>query len=404
MTRQTGAVLTGWPQHRLVQAWSRLTAIVRNGTFVRTMTNPSTTGRATTKSNARALEMLLDPASLANIQALLVDWFEQEGRDLPWRRTRDPWRIMVAEVMLQQIQVARAIPFWERFLAAFPTPESLAAAPLSAAIRVWGDLGRYRRVADLHRTACLIVDDHKGRVPSDPAVLRALPGIGPYTAGAIACFAFERDVSFVDTNIRRVLHRLFVGVENPPGVAPPRMIVEVAAKVLPDGRAWAWNQALMDLGATVCTPRKPACDRCPVRVGCRARPAIASLLVTAHSRQRHATGTATPRYEGTNRYYRGRVLERLRAVPADDDERGLPLSELGAGIRADFSSSEHLPWIRGVVESLEKDGLAVAEERPTYDDDGRRPDDLVVKLPGRTVRPGDQIGPAPATEESGRNE
>ena len=124
----------------------------------------------------------------------LLSWFDENGRDLPWRRTRDPWRILVSEVMLQQIQVKRAIPFYERFLERFPTVEALAEAPLSDAIRVWGDLGRYRRVVSLHRTARIVVEEHSGRVPSDPEVLVTLPGVGPYTAGAVACFAYEKDV------------------------------------------------------------------------------------------------------------------------------------------------------------------------------------------------------------------
>jgi A/G-specific adenine glycosylase len=128
------------------------------------------------------------------VREALLSWFDENARDLPWRRTRDPWRILVSEVMLQQIQVKRAIPFYEHFLARFPTVEALAGAPLSDAIRVWGDLGRYRRVVNLHRTARILVDDHDGLIPSDPDALLKLPGIGPYTAGAVACFAYERDV------------------------------------------------------------------------------------------------------------------------------------------------------------------------------------------------------------------
>ena len=125
----------------------------------------------------------------------LLSWFAQNARDLPWRRTRDPWRVLVSEVMLQQIQVKRAVPFYERFLERFPTVEALADAPLADAIRVWEDLGRYRRVVYLHKTARILVDEHGGEVPSDPEELVKLPGIGPYTAGAVACFAYERDVS-----------------------------------------------------------------------------------------------------------------------------------------------------------------------------------------------------------------
>ncbi|HEV2093356.1 MAG TPA: hypothetical protein VGR18_09360 [Rubrobacter sp.] len=130
------------------------------------------------------------------VREALLSWFGENARDLPWRRTRDPWRVLVSEVMLQQIQVKRAIPFYERFLERFPTVEALAEAPLSDAIRVWGDLGRYRRVVSLHRTARILVEEHGGEVPSDPDALLKLPGIGPYTAGAVACFAYERDVPF----------------------------------------------------------------------------------------------------------------------------------------------------------------------------------------------------------------
>ncbi len=143
-----------------------------------------------------------DAAKAEAVRGALIPWFEENGRDLPWRRTRDPWRVLVSEVMLQQIQVKRAVPFYERFLARFPTVEALAEAPLADAIRVWGDLGRYRRVVNLHRTARLILEEHGGRVPSDPEALLKLPGVGPYTAGAVACFAFERDAPFLDTNVR----------------------------------------------------------------------------------------------------------------------------------------------------------------------------------------------------------
>src|SRR5919206_2420905 len=136
------------------------------------------------------------PARREQMQRSLISWFESNARDLPWRHTRDPWRVLVSEVMLQQIQVQRAVPFYERFLARFPTIQALADAPLAEAIRVWDDLGRYRRVVYLHKTARIVVDRHDGRIPSDPEELLKLPGIGPYTAGAVACFAYEKDVAF----------------------------------------------------------------------------------------------------------------------------------------------------------------------------------------------------------------
>ncbi len=190
------------------------------------------------------------------VREALLSWFEENGRDLPWRRTRDPWRILVSEVMLQQIQVKRAIPFYERFLARFPTIGALAEAPLSDAIRVWGDLGRYRRVVNLHRTARTVVEEHDGKIPSDPDVLVKLPGIGPYTAGAVACFAYERDVPFFDTNMHRVLHRVFFGPDVPAATAKPKEVMDLAAGLVPPGRGWAWNQAVMEFGALRCTARR----------------------------------------------------------------------------------------------------------------------------------------------------
>ena len=207
-------------------------------------------------------EPLLDPERVAAVQAALLDWFAAHGRDLLWRQTRDPWAILVSEVMLQQIQVARAVPFYLAFLERFPTIADLAAAPLAEAIRVWGDLGRYRRVVNLHRTARLVMERHDGRIPSHIAALKALPGIGPYTAGAVACFAFDQDASFADTNIRRVLHRLFVGPELPQPMATEAEIGRIAAAALPAGRGWGWNQGLMDFGATVCAARRPVDARC----------------------------------------------------------------------------------------------------------------------------------------------
>jgi A/G-specific adenine glycosylase len=336
---------------------------------------PAPANRSAT-DHARGIPDPLAPA----VHAALAAWFAEQGRDLPWRRTRDPWAILVAEVMLQQVQVARAIPFWEAFLVRFPTATALAEAPLADAIRVWGDLGRYRRVVNLHRTARLLVEQHGGAVPADPAILATLPGIGSYTAGAVACFAFERDEAFLDTNIRRVLHRLFVGPESGEGSARAKEVDAIARRVLPVGDGWVWNQALMDLGATVCTARKPACNRCPVAVMCRARAGIAAALQTKEA-ARKERGRPAYRYEGSDRFYRGRVLAELRALPPEPDA-AIPLAALGSGIRADFVDG-HLPWLRGVVASLERDGLVVAEDRPTWDAAGDPTQgEVVVRLPG----------------------
>ena len=318
---------------------------------------------------------------LVAIQETLIAWFGVNGRDLPWRQTRDPYRILVSEVMLQQIQVARAIPFYLTFLQRFPTIADLVAAPLAEVIRAWGDLGRYRRLVNLHRTARRIVEELGGVIPGDVETLRTLPGVGPYTAGAVACFAFEQDVGFLDTNSRRVIHRLFIGPDVPDASASDRELLELARRAVPAGQGWVWNQTLIEFGALHCTARRPACADCPVQEQCRAYPGILSSLV--EKRQR-SDGKRSPAYEGTSRYYRGRVLAVLRELPDDEPPAALELRALGNKLRPDFSDDE-LPWIYEVVQSLRKDGLAaVNEDRPAYDaGGGATPDsgDVRVSLP-----------------------
>lgn len=308
-----------------------------------------------------------DETKVEAVRSTLISWYEVNGRALPWRRTRDPWSILVSEVMLQQIQVKRAIPFYEAFLARFPTALALAEAPLSEAIKVWGDLGRYRRVVSLHKTARILVKEFDGEIPSDRKVLVGLPGIGSYTAGAVACFAFEEDAAFLDSNVRRVLHRLFFGAEVPEQFATERELQRLAETMVPRGRGWKWGQSSIEFGATQCTTRKPLCEVCPLSALCAAQPMIRGLLASLPRGEK-----ATYRYEGSNRYYRGRVLAALREAP----EEGVPLRELGEGLREGFAEQD-LPWLRHVVESLEKDGLVrvssamdwsqrVTEERARY--------------------------------------
>jgi A/G-specific adenine glycosylase len=322
-----------------------------------------------------------DEQLLADARASLLAWFAAEGRDLPWRRTRDPWAILVSEVMLQQIQVKRAIPFYESFLARFPTVDSLARAPLSEAILVWRDLGRYRRVVHLHRTARIVVDEHGGDIPSDPATLKTLPGIGPYTAGAVACFAYEQDVVFADTNARRVLHRVFLGPDVPEPVAPEDELLHLASLLLPPGGGWSWNQALIELGALVCSARAPRCGVCPLREHCASRPTILGLIAAERPSER-----PSPAYERSNRFLRGRILAALR----ESSPEGSSLRTL-AGLVPGPCARDRSARVREVVESLWKDGLvevvaraeSVAEGRASYGDD-ERPEadkDLHVTLP-----------------------
>lgn len=199
----------------------------------------------------------------------LLRWFRRHGRDLPWRRTRDPYRIVVSEFMLQQTQVSRVEAYYHRFLERYPSIDVLAAAPAAMVRESWEGLGYYRRAANLHRLAQAVVAEHAGVVPADPAVLLRLPGIGRYTAGAVACFAFERATPAVDTNVARVIRRAFH--PNIQGTPAARRIWETAGDLIPRrGRtAWAFNQGIMELGALVCTARMPRCGECPVRSCCR---------------------------------------------------------------------------------------------------------------------------------------
>lgn len=203
----------------------------------------------------------------------LLRWFRRSGRDLPWRRTRDPYRVLVSEVMLQQTQVARVTEYYGRFLARFPSLGALAGARPAEVREAWAGLGYYRRAANLHRLAQVVISDHAGAVPADPAVLRTLPGVGRYTAGAVASFAFERRVAAVDTNVGRVIRRAFAGrrVRRPGRQSEERRVWEIAEQLVPraGSAAWTFNQAMIELGALICTARVARCEICPVRAVCR---------------------------------------------------------------------------------------------------------------------------------------
>ncbi|MBI3791693.1 MAG: A/G-specific adenine glycosylase [Gemmatimonadetes bacterium] len=198
-------------------------------------------------------------------------WFDRASRDLPWRRTRDPYRILVSELMLQQTQVDRVVGFYERFLDRFPSLEHVAAAPPTRVLEAWDGLGYYARARNLRALAVQVVaEGSPARLPEEPEALRALPGVGPYTAGAVASFAFERRAPLVDTNVERVLRRVFAPRLVPKAPRTHRLLWALAEALLPrTGRAtWTHNQALMELGALVCTARVAHCERCPVRACC----------------------------------------------------------------------------------------------------------------------------------------
>jgi A/G-specific adenine glycosylase len=304
----------------------------------------------------------------------LLGWFKENARELPWRRTRDPYAVLVSEVMLQQTQVDRVLPYYSRFLERFPTVEDLAAAPTSDVIRIWSGLGYNRRAVNLQRAARAVVDEFGGSFPEDPAELKKLPGIGAYTAGAIAAFAHEQDVAFLDTNMRRVISRVIFGSES----ARESDAIEAANALLPTGQGWTWNQALIEFGALQCTARRPGCIICPLRAECAAYPTMQVALQRKSSR---STRAKTEPFESTTRFYRGRIVEALRALPEDEPE-GIPLPELGLRVREGFTT-ENLPWLRELVDGLQRDGLAlVAEDSPSYDAEREsQTTDARVRLP-----------------------
>lgn len=207
----------------------------------------------------------------APITKSLLAWYAHARRDLPWRRTRDPYRVWVSEVMLQQTQVPTVVGYYERFLVAFPTVEDLAQASLDTVLALWQGLGYYARARNLHAAARIVVREHGGRLPRYKEALLALPGVGPYIAGALLSIAFGLDEVAIDSNIARVLTRLHDYAEDPTSTAGKRALHAFAERLLPPGRAGEFNVAIMELGATVCVARRPRCGSCPVEPHCLAR-------------------------------------------------------------------------------------------------------------------------------------
>jgi A/G-specific adenine glycosylase len=250
-----------------------------------------------------------EPAARTPLDAdLLIDFFDRHGRDLPWRRAdASPWAVLVSEVMLQQTPVVRVLPVYERWLQRWPTPADLAADSPAAAIRAWERLGYPRRALRLHAAATAITVEHDGLVPGSVAELLTLPGIGEYTARAVAAFAFGARTPVVDTNVRRVLTRVVRGLDEPRESATAADRAELSLLLpQPPARAAKFSAAVMELGALVCSARAPACGACPLADRCRWR--LAGSVV---GQARRAVQT----WHGTDRQVRGRIMAALRASP-----------------------------------------------------------------------------------------
>ncbi len=244
------------------------------------------------------------------MKSALLAWYAEHGRELPWHRTRDPYAILVSEVMLQQTQAGRVVPRYVEWLERWPTVEALSLARTADVLRAWQGLGYNRRALNLQRAARIVVEEHGGRFPDDVETLVRLPGVGPYTARAVAAIAFGRRVGAVDTNVRRVLGRAVLGVADAPAPATTQALAD---ELVPDGRAGEWTHALMDIGARFCRARVTLCDECPLTATCVA---VRSGAVVMRPAARPTVRRAIP-FPSTSRWLRGRLLDRARAVPDD---------------------------------------------------------------------------------------
>jgi len=298
---------------------------------------------------------------LPKVHQRVLAWFDEHGRSFPWREHRDPYQTLVAEVMLQQTQTGRVAPAYGAFLVKFPTLSSLAHASAMEVIQAWKGLGYNRRAVDLQRSAQAIEHEHGGVVPSDPKTLRALPGIGDYSASAVACFAYDRQVPVVDVNVRRVLSRTVAGTDELPVEETRR----VASEWLAHGEAYRWNQALMDIGAMVCRIDAPLCTQCPLKLSCLYRAQGKNKL------KREPRAPKQSRFEGSSRQKRGGIVDHLRKAAED----GVSLAALGKAIHPDGGSD--LTWLVELLEGLESDGLV--EMTPSARRGSARG---IVRLPG----------------------
>jgi A/G-specific adenine glycosylase len=291
----------------------------------------------------------------AKVVRTILRWYARHGRHLPWRGITDPYRILIAEIMLHQTQVNRVLLLYPVFLRRFPTLSSLARAPQSAVVIAWRGLGYNNRAVRLHKLAGMLVRDSEGALPEQINELEQLPGIGKYSAHALAVSVHRRDLPVVDVNIKRVLSRLFWRMPTTADLRPEKEICQRAEALVPRGRGYQWMQAVMDLGATVCTARTPACPGCPVEQLC------ASVRTMVRVRPPRITKESLMAGE-PNRIYRGRIIETLRGSRG---RNGIPAVKLGEAIYPRFSH-RHESWLRRLLAGLEKDGLIRTNNPPSF--------------------------------------
>ena len=309
------------------------------GTTDGTDGNPASTGERSDTTS------LADAEAMAQVREALLSWYRSDHRDFPWRRTDDPYEILVSEVMSQQTQLGRVIEAWTDFTERWPTVEALAAADRSAVVGFWSEhrLGYNNRAKYLHEAAGQVLAEFDGEFPQDPSGLRELQGVGPYTANAVASFAFDNGEAVVDTNVKRVLYRAFSVPDE------KQAFEESARELMPAGESSAWNNAIMELGGTACE-KTPRCDEaaCPWRRWCDA---YASGDFSAPDVPAQTT------FEGSRRQFRGRVVDVLRSHDA------LALDDLGPRVRVDYApeGTYGREWLRDLAEDLATDGLVDVE-------------------------------------------
>jgi A/G-specific adenine glycosylase len=300
----------------------------------------------------------MPPTSISLFQQRLLDWYRKHQRHLPWRETRDPYRIWVSEVMLQQTQVATVIDYYHRFLNRFPDISALAKAHQQSVLKLWEGLGYYARARNLHRAARLVVTDHQGRIPSDYDLFRSLPGVGGYIAAAVLSIAFDQPHAVVDGNVKRVLARL-EGLDTPVNQASAHKIFQKKAdRLLYQTGPGTFNQAMMEIGALVCTPRRPDCHHCPVSALC-----TAFRTDTVESLPHRIQRKPVPEYPVAVGviYKKDRVLITLRPpegllgglwefpggrLKADETPRAACLREIREEVNLDVEIIEHLAHIK----------------------------------------------------------
>jgi len=291
----------------------------------------------------------MDPKKIKVFHRSIARWYRRHRRELQWRKTRDSYHILVSEIMLQQTQVSRVKEKLPQFLKRFPSLKVLAHAPKADVIRAWSGMGYNNRAIRLRELAGNVMQNYNGTIPRNIDKLEQLPGIGRYTSHAFLCFAFGKRVPVVDINIRRVFSRIFFRMKQPDDLIEIEDCWKLAENILPRN-AYTWNQALMDLGSTICTARNPLCGQCPIAPHCASRKFLNRTGLPQKRKIKRE-----PNYNGIpRRIWRGKVVEVLRNV----NGRGhIEMNDIGTAINPDFNRKE-LPWLRSIVDALVVDGIA----------------------------------------------